>query len=164
MRKATLAITAVCQSVSHWLFVTSCLHIIWLDLIQCKTSENGWIIQLKTTKKHFYSQPEDFQPCSVHLNQLRHHLHLATDILEFWLRRSSVSWSDWLIVSCGLGNLRRTPVLRKFVEMRMDCFLLCGISFDRRHLLVRIINTVSSFSLTTQPDSESSKLPPSPVA
>ena len=32
----------------------------WLDLIQCK---NGWIFQLKTIKRHFYSQLEAFQPC-----------------------------------------------------------------------------------------------------
>ena len=32
----------------------------WLDLIQCKTVENGWIFQLKTIKGHFYSQLENF--------------------------------------------------------------------------------------------------------
>ena len=27
--------------------------------------ENGWIFQLKTIKRHFYSQLEAFQPCKV---------------------------------------------------------------------------------------------------
>ena len=31
--------------------------------IQIKTVENGWIFQLKTIEKHFYSQLEAFQPC-----------------------------------------------------------------------------------------------------
>ena len=32
----------------------------WLDLIQCKTEEKGWIFRLK---KHFFSQPDNFKSC-----------------------------------------------------------------------------------------------------
>ena len=33
--------------------IFSILHsFIWLDLNQCKTVKNGWIIQLKITKRH----------------------------------------------------------------------------------------------------------------
>ena len=62
---------------SSWLvsqshFVTPLYEIlsIWLDLIQCKTVENSWVFQLITIKKHFYSQLEDFQPCSSSVFQV----------------------------------------------------------------------------------------------
>ena len=38
---------------------------VWLDLIQCIILGNGWIFQLNTFKKHFYSHLENFQPCCV---------------------------------------------------------------------------------------------------
>ena len=36
-----------------WFSTLSEIFSIWLDIIQCKTVENGWIVKLKTIKKHF---------------------------------------------------------------------------------------------------------------
>ena len=41
-------------------FTLSEISSIWLDLIQFKTVENGWIFQLKTIKRHFIFVTREF--------------------------------------------------------------------------------------------------------
>ena len=76
-----------------------------MDLIQWKTVENGWIIQLKTITRHFYSPLEDFQPC--------------------WLFENIQQWRRELCERGGRegGALLIAEAKTKLSRRRLGCFV-----------------------------------------